>query len=84
MFASFSCHAESVCADILFLQQQYLLKAKNKENGLNGINGRWTLAVGTWWYWPGETVLHFTEVFARVGKCYLHFSARIWVLWCPA
>ena len=40
MFASFSCHAESVCADILFLQQQYLLKAKNKENGLNGINGR--------------------------------------------
>ena len=40
MFASFSYHAEFVCADILFLQQQYLLKAKNKENGLNGINGR--------------------------------------------
>ena len=50
MFASFLCHAESVCADILFLQQQYLLKAKNKENGLNGINERWTLAASTWWY----------------------------------
>ena len=47
MFHSFSSHAES---DILFLQQQYLLKAKNKENGLNGINGRWTLAASTWWY----------------------------------
>ena len=40
MFASFSCHTEFVSADISFLQQQYLLKAKNKENGLNGINGR--------------------------------------------
>ena len=37
MFALSSCHAESVCADILFLQQQYLLKAKNKENGVNEI-----------------------------------------------
>ena len=40
MSASFSCHAESACADILFLQQPCLLKDKNKENGLNGINGR--------------------------------------------
>ena len=50
MFASFSCHAEFVSADISFLQQQYLLKAKNKDNGLNGINGRWTLTASTWWY----------------------------------
>ena len=40
MFASFSCHAESVCANILFLQQQYLLKAKSKEIRVSGINGR--------------------------------------------
>ena len=40
MFASFSSHSESLYAGILFLQQQYLLKTKNKENGVNGINGK--------------------------------------------
>ena len=50
MFPSFSCHAESVCANILFLQQQYLIKTKSKEVGVSGINGRWTSAASTWRY----------------------------------
>ena len=41
------------------------------------------LALGDTVYWPGETVLLFTEVSVRVGKCYLHHSARIWILWRP-
>ena len=40
IFASFSCHTESACANILFLQQQYLLKAKSKEIGVSEMNGR--------------------------------------------
>ena len=45
MFASFWCHAEFVCADISFRQQQYLLKAKNKENEI--IWNKWKMKFGS-------------------------------------
>ena len=43
----------------------------------------WQLVLGDTVYWPGEAVPLFTDVFARVGKCYLHLSGRIWVFWYP-
>ena len=40
----------------------------------------WQLVLVDTVYWPEETVLLFTKAFARVRKCYLHLSGRIWVL----
>ena len=37
----------------------------------------WQLVLGDTVYWPGETVLLFNEVFARVDKGYLRLSERI-------